>query len=592
MADSDADRTGPEETSSQGSHTAPEDLASLRRLLVGPEQEQLRALQTRLDDPKTYARDVSQILPEAIALRGHDGSLTKALAPSIEQAINTSVRRNPRPLADALFPVMGPAIRKAISYALGAMIESLNKTLEQSLSWKSLRWRVEAWRSGKSFSEVVLLHTLLYRVEHIFLIQRSSGLLLTHVSAPSAAVQDPDMMSSMMTVVRDFVRDSVGASDQESVEEMKIGELFFWAEQGPQAMLVALVRGRAPQEFHRSLQDALESIHLQYPEELESLSGDVKVFESARPILEACLEMRYQAGSRASSFRGVWISAAVLILFLGIWGFFIVRDQIRWDRYLNRIRNEPGIIVVSTGSKGGKFTIVGLRDPLASNPDSFIASSGLSPEKVDARWELYQALDPRFVLRRAHQMLDPPSSVTLSFENGVLTASGSASLRWIHESRRLALLVPGVVRYQEGRLEDAELRELEEEIEATNLEFAKGTSRLLGGQEHVLAGLVKRIGRLAEIAQGSGFNIRLRITGHADSDGSPEVNDSLSNARAEVVRSRLPSRDLQALEAVVAGVGSSHPLTTGTTEEDKQKNRRVSFTVVVPGNSSERSRQR
>ena len=91
----------------------------------------------------------------------------------------------------------------------------------------------------------------------------------------------------MMTVVRDFVRDSVGASDQDSIEEIIIGELFFWAEQGPQALLVALVRGRAPRDFHRSLQDAMESIRLEYPEELESLSGDVKVFESARPILEA-----------------------------------------------------------------------------------------------------------------------------------------------------------------------------------------------------------------------------------------------------------------------------------------------------------------
>ena len=98
------------------------------------------------------------------------------------------------------------------------------------------------------------------------------------------------------------------------------------------------------------------------------------------------------------------ISAAVLILALGIWGCYVAWHQIRCGRYQSRIRNEPGIVVVSNGSTGGKFTVIGLRDPLASNPDSFLAESGLSPAKIDAHWELYQALDPRFVRRRVHML--------------------------------------------------------------------------------------------------------------------------------------------------------------------------------------------
>jgi len=136
MADSAAEKPGVEKSASLERTGASSDLAELRSLLFGPEQDQLRALQSRLDDPKTYARDVSRVLPEAIALRGHDAALSKALAPTIEQSINSSVRRNARPLADALFPVMGPAIRKSISHALSTMLESFNKTLEQSLSWR------------------------------------------------------------------------------------------------------------------------------------------------------------------------------------------------------------------------------------------------------------------------------------------------------------------------------------------------------------------------------------------------------------------------------------------------------------------------
>ena len=44
-------------------------------------------------------------------------------------------------LVDALFPVMGPAIRKAISEALSGMVQSMNRTLEHSISVQGLKWR-------------------------------------------------------------------------------------------------------------------------------------------------------------------------------------------------------------------------------------------------------------------------------------------------------------------------------------------------------------------------------------------------------------------------------------------------------------------
>ena len=85
-----------------------ESFAELRSIIVGPEQRELRALQEHVRDPAIQTRGISSVLPDAIALRANDPLLTRALAPSIEDAITASVRRDPRPLADALFPVIGP----------------------------------------------------------------------------------------------------------------------------------------------------------------------------------------------------------------------------------------------------------------------------------------------------------------------------------------------------------------------------------------------------------------------------------------------------------------------------------------------------
>ena len=133
-----------------------DDLTSLRAILVGPAEQKIQALQARIDDRFAQARDVGAVLPQALLHRASDPELARALTPPVERAITASVRRDPRPLADALFPVIGPAIRKAVSASLASMVESLNRTLEHSLSARAMQWRFEAIRTGKSFGEIVL----------------------------------------------------------------------------------------------------------------------------------------------------------------------------------------------------------------------------------------------------------------------------------------------------------------------------------------------------------------------------------------------------------------------------------------------------
>ena len=139
----------------------------LRELILAPEQEALERLQHRVDDPISRTEDVGSVVAEAIQLRrsqGGDDALSSALTPTIETALRESVRKDPGTLAGALFPVMGPAIRRSILETLRAFLESFNQVLDQSLSLKGLKWRLEALSSVRSFTEVALLHSLVFRV--------------------------------------------------------------------------------------------------------------------------------------------------------------------------------------------------------------------------------------------------------------------------------------------------------------------------------------------------------------------------------------------------------------------------------------------
>ena len=112
-----------------GYSTDADDLKRLRELLLAPEQRAIDELRRRLDALSVSAEEIAEGLPEAITLRGQrDRQLARALAPTVEDAISDSVRRNPHEIATAIFPVLGPAIRKAIAETMAALVASVKKS--------------------------------------------------------------------------------------------------------------------------------------------------------------------------------------------------------------------------------------------------------------------------------------------------------------------------------------------------------------------------------------------------------------------------------------------------------------------------------
>ncbi|MEW6350973.1 MAG: OmpA family protein [Thermodesulfobacteriota bacterium] len=431
---------------------AQDELAELKHLLIGLERARIEEILRRLDDPALRAKEISRILPEAISYRsGGDGKLVSALVRTVEDSVRLSVERNPLTLVDSLFPVMGPAIRKSTGEFIRAMVQSLNQTLEHSFSFQGLKWRFESFRTGKPFAEVVLVHSLVFRVEQVFLIHRETGLLLAHVTEETVVFQDADMVSGMLTAIQDFVRDSFETSRFEGLEDLRIGELTVLVEHGPLAYLAAVVRGTPPVELRTLLKEHLEACHLDFGRALESFDGNAAPFQSAENLLQGCLKNRFKS-PRKKPFPYVKVLAAMLVGALGFWAWLVVRDGLRWRAYLDRLRAEKGIVVVHSGKQGGKRMVVGLRDPLAADPMSFLIENGLDPSAVVGKWERFEAMDAEFVLARAQQALDPPDTARLSLERGTLIAKGEAPSQWAADARRLARMIPGVARYHDEDL--------------------------------------------------------------------------------------------------------------------------------------------
>ena len=181
--------------------------------------------------------------------------------------------------------------------------------LKYSLTWRGLKWRWEAWRTGTSFAEVVLKHTLVYRVEHVFLIHRHTSLLIAHAASQDATSQDPQLVSSMLAAIQEFVRDSF--SEQQGLDSLRLGELRVWSEPGRFATLVAVIRGNPPEELHERFRSVLEQIHAERPDALEGFDGDSSGFADVEAALTDCVQLKQEAAPSAQKGFAWWLIAVV-----------------------------------------------------------------------------------------------------------------------------------------------------------------------------------------------------------------------------------------------------------------------------------------
>jgi outer membrane protein OmpA-like peptidoglycan-associated protein len=423
-----------------------EEFEELRRLLLHREREQLRELSDRLSDKQRRSQDIAGVLPEAIKISRERGEqLTHALRPAVEGSFKESIDQRPQLFVDALHPLIGPIVRKSVAATLRRLLQSFNQTLEHTFSWRGLKWRWEALRTGRSFAEVVMLRSLVYRVEQLFLIHRQTSLSLLHVTADAALSKDSDMVAGMLSAIRDFARDSFATGEDSDLEEFRMGDLQVWIAPGRHAYLAAVIRGNPSLELRPTLEETIETVHVLKGSALAEFKGDAAAFESLRPELESCLHAQYATTKKGGRSTRAWI---VIILFAALIASGLIlalRNYARWKDFLHRLRAQPGL-VVTEARKGwfGRAEVRGLRDASAPDPAAIAREANLDPAQIRFHWNEFLALDPASVRRRFEQRFGVPKQTRIGINNGVLEIAGSVPYEWLERIRHEATLIPGV----------------------------------------------------------------------------------------------------------------------------------------------------
>ena len=477
-----------------------EALAELRQLLLGDELEKLEVISERIEVPDNFSSVVGEALPQAMLKSAKQGGeLSEAMIPTVEEIIRLSIKRDIGQFANALFPVIGPAIRKSISETIRQMMQSLNRTLEQSFSWQGMKWRIESIRSGIPISQIALLHGLVYRVEQAFFIHRATGLLLNSIEQPDIHNQDADLVSSMLSAINDFVGDSFKVEANHSLGSIEVGDLSIWVEQGPDSILAVAIRGEAPNSLRTQMQEILESLQMEFSDALADFTGDVEAFDSSETILEGCMQAQYKDKNQNRQTRAKWLIILGLVLFCG-WLATQKYHSMKQDAYVESLSNEPGYVITAATERDGLLVIRGLKDPLAKSADALLALSGLQGDEVLHRFEPYHSLQPDFVEKRIKSILEPPPGVSIEVVDQVLLIKGSASESWRTRLSTVVPLIGGIVAYDDSALRNnfsAEMLDIPDSVQAT---FEDGVLFLQGrAEQEWIAGLDSQVAKHQEL---------------------------------------------------------------------------------------------
>ncbi|WP_163836048.1 OmpA family protein [Spartinivicinus ruber] len=573
-------------------HTHEEDHQRLRSLVLGEELETFLNKKVKQDE----IQHTAEILTEAFTIRNKmDSSLTEELSPILSKSIESSIKQNRLSFADVIYPVIGPAVRKAVANALSDMIYSLNQLLKKSLSARAIIWRFKAWFSGIPYSQFVILQNLQFRVEQVFLIHRETGLLIESCSAKDISSQDPDLISAMLTAITDFIKDSFNqvqnTQNTDTLNSIQFGEWNLLIETGPYATIALAIRGNVHKDIKDRLQEICEAIHSEFSSQLKLYSGDNTFLEGCYPLLEDALIEKQKPVEKSYP----WLAIVVLML-IGIitsYSIYITYTNNKNMEHLigeiiKKIQLEKGYQIISHQYNNNELNINLLKSP-TSRPINQVISKNKTPKlKINITDMNASIYDPQLFLPvLEHKYLIKFQSI--STDNGIkLIAEGT-----LPEDQLKALAIDPMVKnlfsefdtsqvkiqLPRNRLAelDTEFLALVEDINNINIYFEHRLSVIINESHNTLSTLINQLNILQKISLESSYSItQITVLGLADREGRNSANLSISKKRAQLIASQLKANGINENIIVAWGLGAID-LPNVPLEQQRRVNIRVLF---------------
>ena len=269
-------------------------------------REQTSALAAGIDDviaakaktaPVEMAEALGPVMAEALRVqeRRSRDDLVDAVSPVLSEAIQVQIRDSRQSLVEALFPIIGEMAQRYIGEFFHELQRNIDARLKAGAGPQRAVRQVKARLRGVPAADLEMRDALPFTVREIFLIQSGSGLLLAQ--AGSGESVDSDLISGMLTAVRDFMHDSFGRQEvPESMDEIQYGEQRIVIQDGRSCYVAVVIGGIEPPGFRAELRRYLNRLQSgRYPV-LETFDGDMtKLGEIPETVNKLAIDLQVSA---------------------------------------------------------------------------------------------------------------------------------------------------------------------------------------------------------------------------------------------------------------------------------------------------------
>ncbi len=264
------------------------DAAATNTDAYDPALEELRGILSEPD--RRRADDLARRVADLERRTGDDPALVTAITPVLGDVIRRKIQEDRAEMIEALYPIIAQLIGRAVAEAIRDLARTIDVRMRATIGPATLLRRLRARLTGVPEAELMLRDVLPFRVTEILLIHRESGLLLQGLTSEPEADRDADIVSAMLTAIRDFVQDAFGHSDPAGqLDEIQYGTQRILLETTRHITLAVVVDGIEPAGFRELMRQRLIEVENGEADRLASYDGDASRFLAVRPKLRTLM---------------------------------------------------------------------------------------------------------------------------------------------------------------------------------------------------------------------------------------------------------------------------------------------------------------
>ena len=279
----------------------------LKKLLLGDELEQLKKLELKLKTLDLQSQDEETIIARVMPLfdriflerlqskddktikilsdhlvhiitetsKNDSAGLSRSLQHVIGPAISKEIDSNKNVMIDALYPIMGGMISKYVTQAIKELMDTINDKIEDGLSYDKYKRKIKSKLTGVSETELLLEESSDAIISSLFVIHKESGLLISEAHLENKEIDDPHMVASMASAIKDFINDWVQSHEKHSeVQILSYGNATLYIESAGSVYIIAFLDAEPDHEQRSQINAFFASVVKEYATFFQKFDGD------------------------------------------------------------------------------------------------------------------------------------------------------------------------------------------------------------------------------------------------------------------------------------------------------------------------------